>query len=362
MAKLSDIFLSLLGDTLMGAGGTDVTKYHQDQREELRRQNQFNAEMAMKRDEAARNKITGLTSFAKEFDTQDVPEGFQGPLPEGGFRYDLSSMGRGPVIATPRTEYDQVPEYAPNPKTGKMEFTGRYTQLPRPKGGRTTAYRPTGLNAERPRQTQYTTEGGVPLLLGSEGSMFPATLPPGSKAVPFKGDESAIGDAALIAQQLPNVDKLFDAYKGKSEVKARAQSTFAGGLLDPSVKQIEDSMKLAAFTFGGKQLTGQEKEVVFGALFPNWKDNDQSREQKRMLLKDYFAGKIDLLQAANLLGSAGGQMRAMLQAKQGGNNANAPATAPTLGKRVRVRNKKTGQTGTISEVNYDPSKYDLING
>lgn len=354
MAKLSDVFLHLVGADAQGKSN-------------------YQKLMEMKQQQSESQRLTALAHAGSVYDispTQETPSlstaGMDGvvsapaPVSQG-----IPVPGMSGYSMTPRTEFDQVPEYLPNPNTGKMEFTGNYKQLARPRGGKTTAYKPpSSANADRPRQTPYTDENGVPLLLGGDGALTPATIPGGGKAVPFKGDESSIGDANLIAQQSPNVDKLFDAYAAmKVPGQARAQATGVGGLIDPATKQLEDSLKLTAFTFGGKNLTGQEKEVVFGALFPNWKDNDKSREQKRNLLKDFFAGKVDLLQAANLLGSAGGKLRQMLEekgVKKTKTSGTNDSSSPLLGNRIRVRSKLTGKTGTISSVNMDESKYEAL--
>lgn len=203
-----------------------------------------------------------------------------------------------------------------DPETGQVKSSvsapkgSRYSVLPRPKTG-------TSGSGSGFQQTQWADDDGEPLFLkkGTTELVRRDGTParnPGQK----KGDESAVADATLLINQIPNVDVLFDSYKAMPEWKARGQPTVAGNLLDPSAKQAESSLKLAAFTFGGKNLTGQEKEVVFGALFPKWTDNDDSRELKRTLLKEYMTGKVDLLEAANLLGPAGKDMRAMIEKKK----------------------------------------------
>ena len=174
-------------------------------------------------------------------------------------------------------------------------------------------------------QGKYMDSDGTPLNFNRATGQY--TRPDGSPAVQpvlQKGDESAIGEANLMIQQLPNIDIVFNAYKDKSNAGARVQGTWLGGVLDPETAAAENSLKLSAFTFGGKNLTAQEKAVVYGALFPSWKDNDGSRESKRAIMKNYFTGKIDLLEAANLLGPAGVKMREMLEAKRDG----APKSEP----------------------------------
>lgn len=175
-----------------------------------------------------------------------------------------------------------------------------------------------------PTLSPYADPSGQPLAFNGRG-LTPVPSKGGTPVVK-SGNEQAISDAAIMQTQIPNIDKLYDSYATKSPTMARLQATSAGSVLDPVAKQAENSLKLAAFTFGGKQLTGQEKDVVFGAFFPSVTDNAQSLENKRTLLKDYFSGKVDLLQAANLLGPAGVPLRGMLQ-----NKMNRPSNAPAAG-------------------------------
>lgn len=192
-----------------------------------------------------------------------------------------------------------------DPNTGQLQTTG----LP-------PSDEPLMPRTVTPTLSPYATPSGQPMVFTPGRGLTPAPSTGGGTPVLKQGNEQAISDTAIMQTQIPNIDKLFDAYKAMGPVKARLQATPAGSVIDPVAKQEENSLKLAAFTFGGKQLTGQEKQVVFGAFFPSVTDNAQSLENKRSLLKNYFAGKIDLLQAANLLGPAGAPLRGMLQSKQ----------------------------------------------
>jgi hypothetical protein len=206
-------------------------------------------------------------------------------------------------------------------KDEKGNITGQSTYK-RPVKGR-TILSGSGYQAQRmftPQKTDLTDANGNPLQFTPNKGYEPAPVLGGGKPVPRKGDESAIQDVTLMSQQLPNVKKLIDGYKSKSMLGSErlgiaAQSTPAGYLLDPDLKQIENSMKLAAFTFGGKNLTGQEKEIVYGGMFPHPGDKDSTLDLKEKILSDFFSEKIDLLQAANLLGPAGAPMRQMLESK-----------------------------------------------
>lgn len=168
----------------------------------------------------------------------------------------------------------------------------------------------------KPQQSQYADPtDGTPLNFLSGNYLRPDGTPSRGTPVLKKGDESAVEGATLLANQIPNIKPMFDAYRQSKY--PRLQATPAGSLMNPSGKQAEDSLKLAAFTFGGKNLTAQEKDVVFGALFPSWTDDDASRTLKEQLLTEFMKGKIDLLQAANLLGPSGTPLQSMLAKKMG---------------------------------------------
>lgn len=184
-----------------------------------------------------------------------------------------------------------------------------------------------GQTPPKPQQSQYVDPtDGTPLNFLSGNYLRPDGTP--SRGIPAlkKGDESAVTDATLLANQIPNIKPMFDAYRNSKF--AKLQATPAGRLMNPEGKQAESALKLAAFTFGGKNLTAQEKDVVFGALFPSWTDNDASRDLKEQLLSNYMTGKIDLLQAANLLGGAGAPLQAMLAKKMGEQKQESPAAKP----------------------------------
>lgn len=221
-----------------------------------------------------------------------------------------------------------------------MDKEGQIKILSLPKGSKGV---PSAGTPPKPQQSQYVDPvDGTPLNFMNGQYLRPDGNPPGGIPVLKKGDESAVSDANLIVQQVGNVDKLFDAYKNKSKMNAALQATPLGNFSDPALKQIEDSLKLSAFTFGGKNLTGQEKEVVFGALFPKPTDalDPETYENKRNLLKNFYAGKIDLLQAANLLGPAGSQLKSMLQKKM---NQGTPKTEPESKDVLKVGGTFNGQ-------------------
>jgi hypothetical protein len=304
--------------------------------------NQYAERKAQNESDLARAAILAKTnpelmgSFDKQIgtrtDEQPLPTGVQGPLPEPTqkpIKLSDTMSGRQQVIQSMANALRGVsgdtflkelsPDYIINSVTPYNVATGErgetITQKV-PKGSKTTMI-PFGSRPNMPtaslRESQYVDEDGTPLtFVPSTGQRIRPDGTVAKKPVLRKGDESSVQDATLIANQLPQVDVLFDAYKNKNKLGKSAQATPLGYVLDPATKQAENSLKLAAFTFGGKNLTGQEKEVVFGALFPNPFDNDAAREKKRTLLKNFFTGKIDLLEAANQLGPSAKPLRDLL--------------------------------------------------
>lgn len=298
----------------------------------------------------------GDVSSLPQTDQADIANPVQGPVTPGG------QPPQPPSLVERRKKFlEDFPQglkgvqttedvlYVKDPKTGALAPAGTSQ---RPIKGKTIISGPNAsqnamdFNMNRPRYVpDLKTPEGMPMEYTPSKGLTPARVEGQMKPVASKGDESAIGDATLMVNQLPNVDKVFDAYKSKSGLGARAQATPLGSLLDPDTQQAESSLKLAAFTFGGKQLTGQEKQVVFDALFPKWTDNNSSRESKRVLMKDYMTGKIDLLEAANLLGPAGQPMREMLNQLQTKSQGSGGGLDPTRKARLEeLRAKKAAGT------------------
>lgn len=86
----------------MGAGGQDPVAYRQKQAQMAAEQDQFNQTLRLKQDEEARNRLTAFVNASEKNDFQDITNSWQGPLPEGASRIDLSPYGRGQAIMTPR--------------------------------------------------------------------------------------------------------------------------------------------------------------------------------------------------------------------------------------------------------------------
>lgn len=238
------------------------------------------------------------------------------------------------TILKAKENIDKYNEVVDNIVVQNPDGTQTIQQVPRSRFGKTyikNNKQGSGAGGSSIQQTQFVDNDGTPLVFNkATGAYQRAPVQQGVSPVSKKGDESSIADATLLSNQLPNVKLMFDAYRKSSN--PRLQSTAAGRVMNPAGKQSENALKLAAFSFGGKNLTGQEKEVVFGALFPSWTDDDEARNAKEKLLTDFISQKIDLLQAANLLGPAGQKMRTMLEAKmkQPGSKSSAKASNADL--------------------------------
>lgn len=114
-----------------------------------------------------------------------------------------------------------------------------------------------------------------------------------------------------------------------------------GGEMEKLQSDLNSLKTQLPFSAGGKQLTRTEKELVFRKLNTLGKDNDTIVKD----LNDAF----QLLREKEKL------------AIQGTGGVNPQPTDTTSGSfRIRVRNRVTGQTGTIPDTSFDESKYERI--
>lgn len=113
---------------------------------------------------------------------------------------------------------------------------------------------------------------------------------------------------------MKNVDSFFDKLEEGSAISQRARLTPGiRQVFNPEVERFTNELKQVGFSFGGKQLTGTEEEIIMGTFVPNALDNKESRLAKREALKAYLGGNIDLMAAANLLGTQGQQIKEVLK-------------------------------------------------
>lgn len=131
---------------------------------------------------------------------------------------------------------------------------------------------------------------------------------------PIKGNADAVTSASRGLVLLKNVDSFFDQLSDGGILKQRSRLIpGVRQLFNPEVERFTNELKQVGFSFGGKQLTGTEEDIVMGTFVPNVLDNESSTLAKREALKNYLAGNIDLLSAANLLGTQGQSIREVLK-------------------------------------------------
>ncbi|MBK8871603.1 MAG: hypothetical protein IPN19_11325 [Elusimicrobia bacterium] len=137
---------------------------------------------------------------------------------------------------------------------------------------------------------------------------------PQGNIAPVKGNPEAVTSAARGVTLLKNVDSFFDKLEEGSAISQRARLTPGiRQVFNPEVERFTNELKQVGFSFGGKQLTGTEEEIIMGTFVPNALDNKESRLAKREALKAYLGGNIDLMAAANLLGTQGQQIKEVLK-------------------------------------------------
>lgn len=122
----------------------------------------------------------------------------------------------------------------------------------------------------------------------------------------FRGNKDAIAesqDALKAADAMRDLNMDLDKL---TPLQARLNSTAYAKVANPQIAAKKSNILLyAGFSRGGKQLTGTELGVVVDALTPTGLDNAESRHMKNRVFQDWAQGKIDLNNAANLLGAAG---------------------------------------------------------
>jgi hypothetical protein len=174
-----------------------------------------------------------------------------------------------------------------------------------------------GVRGSYQQSTYVDSADGTPLLFDRDGQRYIRSdnqLLPKGTAVPTKGAAEAVQSASRGAELLPKIDLLFNSLNQKSALGARlAVSPLVGPVAYPEITQLKNELKQVGFTFGGKNFTGNEEKIITGAMVPGPLDSQESREAKRNAIKGYVSGQMDLYQAANLLGPAGDQIKAVLQ-------------------------------------------------
>ena len=258
-----------------------------------------------------------------------------------------SFQGLDPAnAATFTSQLLKEPEYV----IPQQDATGQITGfLNVPKGMKPTAFaKPPGTStqARNLTQTSYVDSvDGVPILLDKNTRSYIRSDNGGAilgKAVPSKGQAEAVQSTSRAQVILPKIDTLFDSLAQKSELGARA-AVIPGisKAFFPEINQLKNEVKQIGFTFGGKNFTGTEEQIIMDALIPNSFDNDASREAKREALKGYISGQTDLLQTANLLGPAGNRIKQVIGSQSGLKTLSTPAPSsfPTQNSKDAIRKK-----------------------
>ena len=126
------------------------------------------------------------------------------------------------------------------------------------------------------------------------------------KMIGAKGNKDAINESQDALKASEAMQSLNDELDKFSEGEARLKSSPAAKIIAPVLAAKKAQILLyAGFSRGGKQLTGTELGVVVNALVPTVLDNKESRQMKNKTFQDWADGKIDLMDAARLLGPAG---------------------------------------------------------
>jgi hypothetical protein len=161
----------------------------------------------------------------------------------------------------------------------------------------------------------------VPLLFDRDNRTYVRSTdgqPVIGSAIPTKGNADAVSTTSRGLELLPKIDRLFNALDKKTPIGAKAATMpILGSVLYPEETQLRNELKQVGFTFGGKNFTGNEENIIVGAMVPSWNDNKASREAKRKALKGYISGQIDLMSAANLLGASGKSVKDLLNKSMG---------------------------------------------
>ena len=139
------------------------------------------------------------------------------------------------------------------------------------------------------------------------------TVPRGSRVLPAeKGITEPTLAASSAASALSMIDPVYEKYAQLNPAEKRIAAVKGGPLsfvskaTFPELKALEDNLiAQTVFQMGGKQLTLAEKEIVSNAFLPTFFDTPKSIELKKSAAKEYLSGRIDILEAANLLGPAG---------------------------------------------------------
>lgn len=129
-----------------------------------------------------------------------------------------------------------------------------------------------------------------------------------------KGNKEAVNQAKNAVQGLGYVDDLYTQMDKLSSLEKAGASTPVIEKFYPEINTLKSNiMRTAGFSEGGKNLTENELGIIVNSFLPTTLDNPQSRQIKKKVARDFYAGTIDLFEAAKLLGPAGAKIQAIAE-------------------------------------------------
>lgn len=258
MAKLSDIFLNLLGGTLEGLSGmTPAVK----------------AKNALEQQQQDTSRFTSLAGLYDKFDVnrpnQNTTGGIMGPLTEREQslvpQYEGTPMnipGIGEAYISPRETSDQM--VTPTPGGGYS-----VQHIPKQRGGKTIINRPTPGSFDSPVMTE-------------EEALYSKTVPRGTRIVKTpriaSGEAAELGDFSSLLDEIQNVRNNYDPnFVGMTDAPLTALKQATGYKAEPKAAAFRSS--LAAINnkllnlLSGAAISPAEYERLLEQL-PNKKRSD----------------------------------------------------------------------------------------
>lgn len=183
MAKLSDTVLALLGKTIQGVAQMTPIGIA----DSIQRGNQYQKDkMSLMQQEADTQRLTALAHLGSQYDINPAApsgkptdlNGLTDTMPQKQPGIPMNIPGVGQSYLTDKPMYDVVPKYDPNGK-----FTGEYTHIERPKGGKTTPYKPESSTSGN-KNFIGNDANGNPLFADKTGSITLGSTPGGGPVLP----------------------------------------------------------------------------------------------------------------------------------------------------------------------------------
>lgn len=328
MPKLSDVFLRMLGGTLEGISGLTPEK---------------KAEIALSQQNADTSRLSAFSNFNKdnEFTPRPAAMSDQFVPPEGSQEMNVPGMGQGYV--RPRPQFDVVPKYQGD------KFVG-YEHIERPRGGKTVPYKPLAPKTSPEDVATAKLKAKIALEKPKAYGSLQNTLREYDnmikEAQAIKSDPS-IGTATGLTSFMGSVPGT-----GAKRVSARLGTLKAKTLLNvlSSLKQLSSN---GASGFGAlSESEGNAIRDSISTLDPKQKTEDLQASIDRFVTE--MEARKSNLQGTFKSTYGDGDFSQQLLGQNSGNSS------PALGTTIRVKNKKTGQTGSMPAASFDPNTYDQL--